>query len=177
MTTAEYLQTPETVLPRELVYGVLRAADAPRTQHQRAVFRIARALAEHVEHERLGEVLIAPIDVVLDADRALIVQPDIVFISKERADILTDRIYGAPDVAIEVLSPHPRIGSIHERIDWFARYGVRECWLWDLAGRSVTVLDLAQERVVLHRRFDADEPMMSGVVPEFRKTFAEVVGR
>ena len=57
MTTAEYLATPETVLPRKLAYGVMRVAEAPRTRHQRAVFRIARALAAHVEREGLGEVL------------------------------------------------------------------------------------------------------------------------
>ena len=30
MTVGEYLQTPESVVPQELVYGVLRVADAPR---------------------------------------------------------------------------------------------------------------------------------------------------
>ena len=37
MTTAEYLQTPETTLPSELVFGQLRVAEAPSTSHQRVV--------------------------------------------------------------------------------------------------------------------------------------------
>jgi Uma2 family endonuclease len=43
--------------------------------------------------------------------------------------IVTDRVWGPPDLVLEVLSPRPRIGTLQERIDWFSRYGVRECWL------------------------------------------------
>src|SRR5688572_31426670 len=50
-----------------------------------------------------------------------------IFVSKARAHIVSDRIYGAPDLMIEVLSPHPRIGREDERVAWFARAGVREC--------------------------------------------------
>ena len=56
----------------------------------------------------LGRVLVSPVDVVLDEKKALIVQPDIVFISRERIGIVRDRIWGAPDLVIEVLSPGTR---------------------------------------------------------------------
>lgn len=170
MTTAQYLQTSETVLPRELAFGVLRVADAPRTPHQRAVFRLARDLAEHVERERLGEVFVAPIDVILDADRALVVQPDIVFISTARQHLVTNRICGAPDVVIDVLSPHPRVGRIDERVGWFSRYGVRECWLCDLIDRSITVIELTASGIARRRLFRS-EPIVSAVLPDFAGRF------
>src|SRR5687767_2475511 len=56
MTTVEYLQTPETVLPRELAFGVLRVADAPTLFHQRVVRDVTVALHAFVREYRLGEV-------------------------------------------------------------------------------------------------------------------------
>src|SRR5262245_13567220 len=147
MTTAEYFQTPETVLPRELAYGALRVADAPTTSHQRVVLDLALALAPFVRDRRLGELLIAPVDVILDVERALVVQPDLLFVAESRRHTLTDCMNGAPDLVVEVLSPHPRIGQLPERVGWFAEYGVRECWLVDLPAKSIAVLTLGRHGV------------------------------
>ena len=117
MTTEEYLQTAETLKPTELIYGVLRVADSPLAPHQAAVLDLSLALVSHVRERRLGEIWISPFDVILDATRHLVVQPDLFFISNERSHILTDKVRGAPDLVVEVLSPHPRIGSLVERLD------------------------------------------------------------
>ena len=162
MNTQEYLTTPETVLPRELAYGVLRVADAPRAPHQRVVLELLLALAAFVRERHLGEVLPAPIDVILDFDGALVVQPDIVFVSSGRAQIVADQILGAPDLVVEVLSPHPRIGQLAERVGWFARYGVRECWLADLAARRIAVLGLGPEGVRERTRYEDRSPILPG---------------
>ena len=165
MTSAEYFSTPETVLPRELAYGVLRVADAPTTNHQRVVRDVTVALHAYSSSRRLGEVLPAPIDVILDYDEALIVQPDIVFVSSGRSHIIGDRLAGAPDLVVEVLSPHPRIGQLEERIGWFATYGVRECWLLDMPRRDVVVLRCAAGSVVERRRVAHGELIESHVLP------------
>ena len=168
MTTAEYLQTPETVLPCELAYGVLRVADAPSVSHQRMVGELFLALTAFVRERRLGEVLVAPVDVVLDFDRALVVQPDLVFVSNERSHIAGDRLDGAPDLAIEILSPHARVGRVEEQIGWFAQYGVRECWLIDLAPRQIAVLGLSERHGVSRRTLHRlGQPLASGVLPGF----------
>jgi Uma2 family endonuclease len=176
MTTAEYLQTPETVLPRELAYGVLRAADAPSTAHQRVVGELFLALATFVREHRLGDLLFAPMDVILDADLALVVQPDLVFLSEARRHQLTDRIYGAPDLVIEVLSPDPRIGRLDERIDWFARYGVRECWLASIPERAIAVLSLAEIGVTARMVARGDEPVRTRVLEGLQLTPAGIFG-
>jgi prepilin-type processing-associated H-X9-DG protein len=168
MTTIEYLETPETVLPRELAFGVLRVADSPVVSHQRVVRDLTIALTACAREHRLGEVLPAPMDVILDRDRNLVVQPDIVFVSAERADIVSDRIHGAPDLAVEVLSPHPRIGRLHEKIEWFARYGVKECWLVDLARRQVAVLAFADGHVANRGLFGGTDLIQSAVMPGLR---------
>lgn len=165
MTTVEYLQTPETVLPRELAFGVLRVADSPVVRHQRVVRDLTIALAAFTRERQLGEVLPAPMDVILDRDANLVVQPDILFVSAERADIVTDRINGAPDLAVEVLSPHPRIGRVHEKVEWFARYGVRECWLIDLDRRQVAVLTFEAGRVAGRGLFSGHDRLVSAALP------------
>jgi Uma2 family endonuclease len=167
MTTAEYLRTPETVLPRELAYGALRVADSPVVSHQRVVAKLHLALAPFVQERLLGEVLLAPMDVILDFDQALVVQPDLMFVSSDRASIVTDRVYGAPDVAIEVVSPNPRIGSLDERVGWFSAYGVRECWLADVTNRQYVVLLLDKEGVRERRAGRPGEAAPSEVLPGF----------
>jgi Uma2 family endonuclease len=165
MTTTEYLGTPETVLPRELAFGVLRVRDSPVVVHQRVVRDLTIALTAFTRDHRLGEILPAPMDVILDADANLVVQPDIVFVSTERASIISDRIYGTPDLVVEVLSPHPRIGRLHEKVEWFARYGVKECWLVDLTRREIAVLAFEGGRVAGRGLFSDSERIVSAVLP------------
>ena len=176
MTTYEYLQTPETVLPRELVFGALRIADAPRAPHQRVVLELLLALAPFVRSRQLGEILPSPIDVILDAEAALVVQPDLVFVSDGRGHIIGDQIDGAPDLVVEVLSPNPRIGSVEERVGWFARYGVCECWLAHLVERRIALLRLDNGRVADRAVFFDREPIRSAVLPELHLTPFQVFG-
>jgi len=98
MTIEEYFRTAEIVLPQELVYGIVRDAPAPTPGHQRAVARFLIALTDHVDRHRLGQVWLSPIDVILDPERHLVVQPDLIVLSNERLHIVSDRIRGAPDL-------------------------------------------------------------------------------
>ncbi|HTL43481.1 MAG TPA: Uma2 family endonuclease [Vicinamibacterales bacterium] len=165
MTTAEYLETNETVLPRELAYGILRVADSPIVSHQRMVGSLYLEMTAFVRRAGLGEVLLAPMDVILDYDRALVVQPDLLFVSADRAAIVTDKVHGAPDVVVEVLSPQPRIGDLHERIEWFAKYGVRECWLADLEKQQFAVLVLGAHGVIERRLGTGGTHVPSDILP------------
>jgi Uma2 family endonuclease len=176
MTTAEYLQTPETVVPHELIYGRLRAADSPFVPHQRLVAHLFRALDAHVRDLAVGEVFLSPMDVILDGPKALIVQPDLLFVSNAREEIVRDHVWGAPDLVVEVLSPHPRIGRLDERLGWFAEYGVRECWLVHQVDRRVEVLRFEAGRVTARTAFQRDESLVSSVLPLFRATMVGIAG-
>jgi Uma2 family endonuclease len=171
MTTHEYLRTPETVLPAELAHGVLRVAESPSASHQRVVGQLYLTMAPFVRERLLGEVLLAPMDVILDFDGALVVQPDLLYVSTARADIVRDRVMGAPDLVVEVLSPRPRVGSLEERVGWFAKYGVRECWLVNLRDRRVEVLTLHDGQVVERQSCGAGRVVPSAVLPELMLPF------
>jgi Uma2 family endonuclease len=176
MTTEEYLATPESLYPTELAYGVMRVADAPVVRHQRVVRDLTIALTAFARERRLGEVLPAPTDVILNADADLVVQPDILFVSAERDHIVGTRVSGAPDLVVEVLSPHPRVGQLEEKVSWFARYGVRECWLVDLPKRQIVILLFADGRVVHRELFGAEQPLHSLVFEGLQLRPADVLG-
>ena len=129
----------------------------------------------HVQERGLGRIWISPLDVILDAERALIVQPDLFFISNERSHILQDRVRGAPDLVVEVLSPNPRIGKLGERIGWFQEYGVKECWLIHQLEHRIEVLNFIgtqRDRTGIVRR---ETPIRSRVLPDFDRTLGSML--
>jgi Uma2 family endonuclease len=177
MTLHEYFDTPEVLYPQELIDGVVRVAEAPFVSHQRVVLQLAMALHAHARETHAGEVFVAPIDVVFDRDRPLVLQPDLLFVSSQRLDIVQDRIYGAPDLVIEVLSPHPRIGQLAERVNWFAEYGVQEIWLYNQIDRELHVLGCDDGRVQWRTTCDAEAVPPSGVLPDFGRSMRSVLDR
>lgn len=175
MSTEEYLKTPESLLPTELIYGELRVTGSPMPRHQAALGDFAFALGNHVQEKKLGTIWISPLDVILDAKKALILQPDLFFISNDRRHILTDRIRGAPDMVLEVLSPHPRVGKLDQHISSYAEYGVRECWLLHLSERRLEVLSFADGAIAHREAFDERTPITSAVLPEFDRTVGSIL--
>jgi Uma2 family endonuclease len=163
MTTDEYLYgTEETNRKRELTFGKVCEPPAPFFSHQELVLRVARLLCSHVEPRGLGKVAVAPVDVILDRERALIVQPDVLFISQERLSIVRDQVWGAPDLVVEVLSNRTARRDRREKLDWYRQYGVRECWLIDLSNESVVVIDSVEPA---ERTSSGIESIRSAVLP------------
>jgi Uma2 family endonuclease len=170
VTTDEYFRLPETLLPQELAYGFVREAPAPTPGHQCMVGELFVALKAHLERYGLGRAWLSPIDVVLDAEKDLVVQPDVIVVATERLSIVRDRVRGAPDLVVEVLSPHPRIGTLTEHLEWFAEYGVRECWLIHQMTLEIEVLVFGSGSVTSRRRYTRREPIRSVVLPDFSPT-------
>ncbi len=173
MTTYDYLDGEETNRKRELAYGVLREPPAPFFSHQQLVFRVARLLADHVEPRGLGRVGLAPIDVVLDAERALVLQPDVLFVAAERLSIIRDQVWGAPDLVVEVLSMSTEARDRQEKLGWYRQYGVREYWIVDLRNECVTVVDFTTGTPEPHV-YDSLGTIRSTILPEFHAEVSSV---
>jgi Uma2 family endonuclease len=167
MTVPEYLSTEETNRPQELAYGVLCEPATPTYEHQMIVGALFRRLDQHVRRFRLGRVVLSPMDVILDVERALVVQPDLLFVSTEREAICRDRIWGAPDLTIEVLSHGNQRHDRLVKATWYRQYGVREYWLVDLIARQVEVRELMTEATDA-RVFEGRHLMRSRVLPRLR---------
>lgn len=96
-TYEEYGALPDDGRRYEIVKGVLYLAPSPVPAHQRAAFGLGRILADFVDEHDLGEVFMAPLDVVFARDS--VIQPDILSISRERAGIVQrTNIAGVPDL-------------------------------------------------------------------------------
>lgn len=167
LTFEEYCGLPVTNLPHELIDGELRMPAAPNRRHQEILANIHEALRNHVRSRGLGRALLAPVDVVLDRQRPLVLQPDILFVSGARSGILGDKVYGAPDLVVEIFSPAGELFDRMEKAAFYAQYGVREYWLVDPASQTIEVRRLepsGQEILGVYRRGDT---LRSDHLPDF----------
>ena len=142
LTYADYLNAPETMERFEIIDGEVVMSARPTLHHQIALGNIYRPVYQFVSGRGLGEVLFAPLDVVVQRSPLRVRQPDILFVSNERAGILGERINGGPDLAVEMLSPSNRGGYLESKLADYARIDVRECWLVSMQSRTVEVLRL-----------------------------------
>ncbi len=139
-TYKDYLQI-EDEKRYEVMEGGLIMVPAPLTIHQRISRNIEVILCNFVIERNLGEVLDAPTDVILSEN--IVVQPDILFISKERLNIIGEAaIMGSPDLIVEVISPSAISYDTIEKRGVYEKYGVREYWLVFPQEKAVDVLIL-----------------------------------
>ena len=145
----------------------------PELFHQRWVARLFKVIERHVEAHKLGEILIAPIDVVLDHEN--VVQPDLVFVSTANAGLLERRgIMGAPDLVVEVISPGSLRRDRYEKRELYARFGVKEFWLADVANRSLEVLTLENNAYQLSSCATGEGKIRSTILPGFELDLAQL---
>ncbi|MBI5562344.1 MAG: Uma2 family endonuclease [Deltaproteobacteria bacterium] len=112
----------------EVMEGTLMMVPAPNTSHQRISLEIGYLFVQFVKRNGLGEVFFAPTDVVLSDD--VVVQPDILFISGERAAIIGEQaVMGAPDLVVEISSPSSSFNDSVRKKEIYQRFGVKEYWL------------------------------------------------
>ena len=158
-------ELPESNQPCELWDGELVMSPAPSFLHQKIVFRMQRALADWIEPRNLGEVVAAPIDMVLSPHR--VVQPDVVFIAKERLDIIQRVIRGAADLAVEVVSLGGRNRDRIEKRDLYEQHGIKEYWIIDPEPETVDVLVWVNARYELAMRCGSGQTAASRLLPGF----------
>ncbi|HEU0115768.1 MAG TPA: Uma2 family endonuclease [Thermomicrobiales bacterium] len=129
----------------ELIDGVAYVTPAPRPVHQFIAQNLNRLLDRHIQAGKLGQLATAPVDVRLSETD--VVQPDLLFISQARLSIAGDvAIEGAPDLAVEILSPGTRGRDLGAKRDLYARAGVREYWLIDPVAGTIAMLTLRDGR-------------------------------
>ncbi|MDN5872662.1 MAG: Uma2 family endonuclease [Nitrococcus sp.] len=165
-TYGKYVTWPEDVR-YELIDGIAYAmAPAPVRIHQELVGEMFRQIANQLE-DGPCRVYVAPFDVRLprsdeaDEDIDTVVQPDIAVICD--AHKLDERgCRGAPDWAIEVLSPASASHDQIRKLSVYEFHGVREYWIVHPVDRIVTVYELEQGSYGKPR------------IQELRKTLASV---
>jgi Uma2 family endonuclease len=157
----DFLLLPDDGRRHEILDGEHYVNPSPVTRHQIVSMRLVLALGTFVYEHGLGELFHAPYDVVLGEHD--IVEPDLVFVSNERAHIITrDNIQGAPDLVVEILSPSNRGYDERVKYQTYERFGVLEYWIVDPEEQSVTVYRRAGGKFV---RAESGDPLTTPLLP------------
>lgn len=158
-TYQDYLHMPED-RRYELIEGEFFMIPSPNEYHQRISGELAFILHGFIKKNKLGAVYIAPFDVVFSDEN--VVQPDIVFVSKERKNIITkDNIRGTPDLLIEILSPKISYRDREIKRKLYFKYGVKEYWIVDPEGQNIEVLTLSEEGYKTSGIYNINIPLSS----------------
>ncbi len=173
-TYEDYCRLPEDGWIYEIITGELFMSPVPLTRHQRCKVRLVYAMFDFVQEHDAGEVLDAPIDVLLPG-LTTPVQPDIVFVAKANADIVKEeRIEGVPDLMVEVLSPWNWIVDRHKKFAVYAKAGVREYWIVDPKARSIELFVLKEGAFELVGKYGVGKTVKSRVLKGFAVAVKEV---
>ena len=138
-TLDDYYRIPNDVRA-ELIDGRLFYMQSPTSAHQNIIGELYFATRLFIK-EKNGtcQPFMAPLDVQLDCDDKTMIQPDFMIIC-DREKIWEDRIYGAPDFVVEVLSPSTRKRDTDVKLLKYKNAGVREYW----------IVDFEKERIICY---------------------------
>lgn len=146
-TVEDYLKLPEEER-MEIIDGVIYDMASPTDKHQIIGDEIQTRFREHIRKKKGKCVtLTSPIDVQLDCDNRTVVQPDVVIVC-DRNKFKKGRIFGAPDLVVEVLSDSTRKKDIFIKGNKYLNAGVREYWVVDSKKKKVYVYQFEEEEMV-----------------------------
>ena len=123
----------------ELLDGDLSMVPAPNLKHQHVLGNLHYHLRQFITEHGTGRLLLAPCDVFLSDTN--VVQPDLLFVSRQREHLLSDgeKVRGAPDLVVEILSPSTADKDRGSKRELYGRHGVAEYWLVDPIGETVSI--------------------------------------
>jgi Uma2 family endonuclease len=171
-TYQDYLKTPDDER-YELIQGELLMTPAPNTEHQRISRELGFKMVAFVKDNDLGEVFYAPCDVYLDKENT--VQPDILFVSKERLKIIAKNyIQGAPELVVEIISEQSAYRDTIQKKMLYARFGVKEYWIAAPNEKMIEVYYLADKGYRLTKTYFYNDILKSQVLPGFKLELKQI---
>ena len=127
MTANELFRLPDDGMRHELVRGELLTKAPPGGEHGELSATISASLVPYVRSNRLGRVFVET-GFLLATDPDTVRSPDVSFVSRERPEAATrirGYIPGAPDLAVEVISPNDLYTEVAETVAEYLERGTR----------------------------------------------------
>jgi Uma2 family endonuclease len=174
LTADELFAMPEDGFRYELVKGELKKMSPAGSEHGAIIVNITLFLAQHVKARGLGVCFGAETGFKIVSDPDTVRAPDVAFVSRERIPEsgITKKFWpGAPDLAVEVLSPGDTYEEVDEKVEDWLDAGARAVWIVSPKRRSVTVY---RSMTDVKRLSESDELDGGDVVPGFRCKVSEI---
>ena len=171
-TYEDYAKLPEGA-PYQLIGGELIMTPAPTPYHQIVSRKIMSLLIQYVEKNNLGEILYSPIDVYFSEEDVF--QPDIIFISKERLNIIGEtKIEGAPDLIIEILSPSTAYYDLGRKYEVYEKNGVKEYWIVHPERKSIEIYQNQEGQFKLIQMAKEKDTVNSSLFKDFELNLEKI---
>jgi Uma2 family endonuclease len=175
LTLEQFLRLPDDGMHHELNRGELITMPPPSLRHARIANRIAQALAEHIKGKRTGEVLVEAGFSLRRGDSPIVRQPDVSFVSSTRIRQADQDgwIEGAPELAVEVVSPANTAQDLEDKIEQYLAFGARAVWVIYPKQRRVRIYRAGGEHTALD---DTDEITETELFPGLSIPVSEILG-
>jgi Uma2 family endonuclease len=144
ITADDLLNMPDSGMRRELIQGELREMTPTGFEHGCVAGNFSGPLVGYVRDMKLGVVCVSEPGFILATDPDTVRAPDVAFVTRERVASLTNVVRyfpGAPDLAIEVISPNDAYSEVEEKV---------ECWL-EAGCRMVVVANPRNRTLKVYR--------------------------
>jgi Uma2 family endonuclease len=150
ITTAEELLRAGDIGRCELIRGELHMMIPPGARHGWVAINLTGPILNHVEANRLGHLYAAETGFQLSRDPDTVRAADVAFVRADRPGPPERGYYpGAPDLAVEVLSPDDRPGYVRDKVAEWLEAGAGAVWVVDPRTRTVAVHEPGRDPLVL----------------------------
>jgi Uma2 family endonuclease len=161
----------------ELIEGNIYLMTSPSTNHQRIIGGIYGELRNYLKGKPC-EPFMAPLDVVLfeknkKKDCQNMFQPD-VFVVCDPKKISKNRIDGAPDFIVEIVSPSNPEHDYFYKLNVYMKYGVREYWIVDPEKKQISVYINPKNKEVRLSSYTFEDKIKSSIFEDFEIDFKEL---
>lgn len=165
--TIEDYNLLEEGAPFQLINNDLIISPSPNPLHQIISARLLQSLLNFLDSTNDDGFLVsAPMDVRLDDDNVF--QPDLLYIAQQRKEeLIKDRIEGAPDLIIEILSPSNAYYDLRQKKDIYEKYGVKEYIIIDPVQENADLHVLKDGAYILHQKAQKTESLNSVLLQGF----------
>ncbi len=162
-TYRDLLTTPDDGNRYEIFQGELVRTPSPNDARQTAHSNLFGMLWSYVKQHSLGKLYSVPFDVYFD--EGAVVEPDILFVSKNRLQIIDEKkVNGPPDLVIEIISDSTESRNRSFKFTLYAREGVKEYWIVDPSKKTVEIYLLNPEGFSLAGKFGGREQIRSRIL-------------
>lgn len=173
LTAKDLAALPDDGNRYEIIGGQLFVSPSPNSRHQRVSFELAGVLYAFLKETSTGFGFAAPMDVRLSPND--VVQPDLFVVLRHHSEIIEGpAIAGAPDLVIEILSPSSIETDFLRKSKLYERSGVREYWIVNPEGETVSVQSLDGDRFVIAGEYRREDTLHSSVLEGFELELASI---